>query len=76
MTVFGEDLLLERAGIHADPDRDAALTAGVRDLLYPVVRADIARIDTYFIHSRGTCLESELIVEVNVRDDRRLDGFL
>ena len=57
MAVFGENLLFERAGIDAYADGYSALTAGIGDRLYPVVRADVARVDADFIHARGTSLE-------------------
>ena len=76
VSVLGEDLLLERTRVHADTDRNTALTAGVGNRLDPVVGADVAGVDADLVHARGARLERELIVEVNVRDNGSLDGFL
>ena len=76
MTVFGEYLLFERAGVYAYPDRDIAAFARVGNRLYPVVRADVAGIDAYFIHARGASLERKLIVKVDVGDYGHADRLL
>ena len=76
MAVFGEDFLFERAGINADSNRNTALLAGVGHRLYPVVRADVARINPNFVNACGTSLKRELIVKVNIGDDGHADRFL
>ena len=75
MTILGENLLFQRTGIDSDADGDTALTAGIGDRLDSVVRADVAGIDADFIYARGASLERQLIVKVDIRDNRRLDRF-
>ena len=43
--VLLHDVLLERAGVHADADRDPPLAGGLDHLAHPLARADVAGVE-------------------------------
>ena len=75
MTVFCENTLLQGAGINADTDRDILRFAGVGDRLDAAVIADVAGIDADLIHACGDGLQRELVIKMNVGDDRHRYRF-
>ena len=75
--VAGEDVLLERAGVHADADRDAAVLRGGCDLADLGRGADVAGVDAEAVDAGLERGEGEAVVEVDVGDDRAgADGAL
>src|SRR6266540_3125587 len=65
-----DDVLLERARVHADADRHAPLARRLHDLAHALVRADVARVETDALDARGQRGERQAEVEVDVRDER------
>ena len=65
---------VQRAGVDADPDRDAGVLGGPGDLLDLVVElADVARVDPHRGAAGVDRGEDVLGLEVDVGDDRDLD---
>ena len=69
-SILREDFPFHRAGIDANPDRDILRSCGVHNHFYPVVGADIARIQANFMYACRDRLQRKLIVKMNVRNGR------
>ena len=72
-TVLRQHLVIERTGVDADADGDAPLTCRRNHLLDALRSADVARVDAQCRNALRHRLKCELVVEVNVGDERRLD---
>ena len=71
--VFRQHLVIERSGVDADADGDAPLARRRDDLLDALRPADIAGVDAQCRNALRHRLERELVVKVDVRNERRLD---
>ncbi len=63
-------VLGQRAGVDADPDRNPGGLGLVDDHPGLLVAADVARVDPDAVRARVDRLQRERVVEVDVRDDR------
>jgi hypothetical protein len=72
--VFGQYILLQASAVDADADGYALSPAGLRNGAHVRVAADIARIDPDLVGARLGGRDGQLIVEVNVRDNRDGDA--
>ena len=62
---------IERAGVHADTQRDAVIGGRLADVLHLVIElTDVARVHAHSATPGLDCLEHVLRFEVNVRDHR------
>ena len=68
--VFGENILLDRAAVDANPYRDTVIGAGIGNSLDSVFRADVAGIDAYFINARRDTFERKSVIKMYIRDYR------
>ena len=66
-----QNVLLDRTGVDADADRDARRARRLDDLVHPVVRADVARIEPDLLHTGGNGSQRQLIVKMDVGHDRQ-----
>ena len=57
---------LERAGVHADADRDAGFTGGVDDRIHAIHVADVAGVDAQRGGADARGFDGESVVEVDV----------
>ena len=71
--VLLENLLVEGAGVDADADRDAGLLGRLDDSLDLLLAADVARVEAQGVDALMDGLERELVVKVDVRDERHRD---
>ena len=71
--VLGEQVLLERAPVDTDPDRDLALLGQVHDFLHERRAADVAGVEPEAVHPLLERDQRELVVEMDVRDERDPD---
>src|SRR6185295_216363 len=60
----------DRAVVHADADRGSLDLRPLHHLAHAVLVVDVPRIETELVHLRVKGHERELVVEVDVRDDR------
>ena len=72
-------MLFQTAAVDADADGDILLLAGIHHCLYPVVVADVARVDADLIHPHVCAGQRSLVVKVDIRHDgdvhRVFDGL-
>ena len=68
---FLEDVLLHRAGVYADADRQTACLCRLHDRLYTVCAADVARIQANLVHAGLDRRQRETVVKVDVRHHRQ-----
>jgi len=66
LAVFFQQVLLQRPGVDADPHRTAVVAGRLNDLLHPVDRADVARVDAQAGGARLGRLDPPAIMEVDV----------
>ena len=72
--VLSQQILLHRPAVDADADGDPPLAARVGHRAHPLGRADVAGVDADLVHPLPRALERKLIVKMNVRDQRDVDG--
>ena len=68
MSVFFNDRLFQRAAVDTDTDRHMACFCHVHDRFYPILAADISRINTYFIHTVFHSFNCQPIIKMNIAD--------
>ena len=66
--VLCQNMLFQRAAVHADADGDVPLTASRHHGAHPFRVPDVARVDADFICARLGAADGKTVVEVNVRD--------
>src|SRR5690606_6479987 len=66
-------VLLQRAGVDADADRDALVTGGIDHRAYAILATDVARIDAQAVDTQLGHAQGDLVVEVDIRHQRYLD---
>src|SRR6267142_661601 len=71
--VPGQEVLLERAAVDADPDGDPLVLGDVDDLLDESLAADVPGIQTQAVHALLERDEGQLVIEVDVGDQRDPD---
>ena len=71
--VFFQQMLFQRAGIHANTHRAAMIARGLDDLLHALTAADIAGIDAQARRAAVGSLDRAFVMEMDVRDDRHID---
>ena len=71
--VLLEDLLVEGTGVNADANRDAGLFGGLDDGPDLLLAADVARVEAQGVDALVDGLERELVVKVDVGDERHGD---
>ena len=74
--VAGQNVLFQTAAVDADADRDILLLAGIHHRLYPVVIADVARVDTDLIYAYVRAGQRSLIVKVDICTMGMFTAFL
>ena len=62
-------MLFQTAAVDADADRDILLLTGIHHCLYPVIIADIARVDADFVYAYVRAGQRSLIVKVDICHD-------
>ena len=67
-------LLLQGAAIDADADGDMSRTAGLHHRLHPLLRADVAGVDTDFVHPLAGTLQGQPVVEMDIRHQGDMDA--
>lgn len=67
--VAGQNVLFQTAAVDADADGDVLLLAGIHHCLYPVIIADIARVDADLIHTHICTSQCSLVVKVDICHD-------
>jgi hypothetical protein len=72
LAVFFQQVTLEAAGIHADPDRTAVGLRRADHFGDPLARSDVAGVDTEASRALVGSFERPLVVEVNVGNDRHV----
>ena len=65
-----KDLLFQRTAVDANADRDALRPTGICNRLYPLVGANIARINADFIHPRLHAGKRNAIIKMDIRHNR------
>jgi len=65
-------LLLQRTGVDADTDRYVLVTGCVNQCAHAIFLADIARVDAQAIDAELQDAQGDLVIEVNVADERHL----
>ena len=75
VTVFGQNVLFQRAVVDSNADGNAPLAAGVRHGLDPVLVPNVARVDADFVDARGGGFQGQLVVEVDVGHQRDGNGL-
>ena len=73
-TIFFEQILFQRPGIHTDADRAAIGLGGVDDFVHPFCAADITGVNPQTCCARICCLERTFIVEMDIGNDGDLRG--
>ena len=68
-----QEVLLQRAGVDADPDRHLPLGRRLGDLAHPPGGADVPRVDPQAVHPPLQAGEGQSVVEVDVHDQRDPD---
>ena len=63
----------EAAEIDADADGDVALLGRLHHLAHLVFVAQVARIESQAVHAAGGALQGQLVVEVDVGDERNVN---
>ncbi|MNW61208.1 hypothetical protein D3C74_392480 [compost metagenome] len=76
ITVFLKQMVLQRAGVYPDPNRDAAFLTSFNNGLNLLSAADVARINPDLVDAVFDCQQRQLVVEVNVRNQRDMNPFL
>ncbi len=71
--VLALQFLLQRTGVHADADRDAVVARGLDHGAHAILAPDVARVDAQAVHAGLGHGERDLVVEVDVRDQRHAD---
>src|SRR4030095_7222993 len=71
--VPGQEIFLERAAVDADADGDPLVLGDVDDLLDEMLAADVPGVQPQAIHTLLERDEGELVVEVNIGDQRDPD---
>ena len=72
--VFGEDILLYRAGVHADAHRDMMRLDAVRQNTHVLFAADVAGVDAQLMDAVFHRLDGELVIKMDVGDQRNGAG--
>ena len=68
--VFGKDILFDRTGVDADAHRNVMSLYAVGKNLDILFAADIAGIDAQFMNAVFNRFQGELVVKVNISDQR------
>ena len=74
--VFGQNLLFERAGVHAHPDRDSPLRGFIDHGFDALSGADISGVDADFIRAVLNGGHRQPVVEMDIRHQRDVDLLL
>ena len=78
VTVFGQNVLFQRAGVDTDANRNVLFTAGNRHRAHPLVLPDVAGVDANLIDTRRHAIQRQTVIKMNVRHQRhihrRFDG--
>ncbi|MCY1332007.1 hypothetical protein D9M69_176880 [compost metagenome] len=69
-------VLLQRAGVDADADRDVLVAGGIDHRLDAVLAADVARVDAQAVDAQFGDAQGDLVVEVDIGDQRHLHLLL
>ncbi len=76
LAVFLLQVFFQGAGVDADADRNTAITGSVHHSTHAVFTPDVAGVDTQTVHTQFGHAQRDLVVEVNVGNQRYLDQLL
>ena len=68
--VFGQDILLHRAGVHANAHRNVMGLHTVGENTHVLLSADVAGVNAQFVNAVFHRLDGELVIKMNVGDQR------
>jgi hypothetical protein len=74
-SVLGEEIFLEGAAVHADPDRNVPIRGSLHHLPHAIGPADVAGIEPEAVHPRREGLEGQDVIEVDVGHERGVDAL-
>ena len=74
--VLCQQLLLQRAAVHADADGHLVRAAAVHDRLHAVLPADVAGVDADLVRAVLRSGDGKAVVKVNVRHERNMNAVL
>ena len=74
--VLCQQLLLQRAAVHADADGHLVRAAAVHDRLHTVLPADVAGVDADLVRAVLRRGDGKAVVKVNVRHERNMNAVL
>ncbi len=70
LTVFFLDILLQRAGVHADPNRDIVIARAIHNGTNTIFTANIARIDAQTVNPVLSHFQRDAVIEVDIGHQR------
>ena len=73
--VLLDQMLLQRAAVHAYPDGNAVLLRLIHNRLHSLLRTDISRINPDFIGAALNRRDSQAVVEMNISHQRDVNGL-
>ena len=76
LAVFGQNILLQRAAVYPDADRDVPLAAGIGHRLYTVLTPDISGIDPDLVGAGRNGFQSQPIIKVDIHHHRQRTALL
>src|SRR5471030_1488689 len=76
LAVFLLQVFFQGTGVHADADRDPAVTSGINHRTHAIFTTDVARVDAQAVNAQFGYAQSDLVVEVDVGNQRHLDQLL
>ncbi|MNS66294.1 hypothetical protein D3C72_995030 [compost metagenome] len=76
LAVFLLQVFFQRAGVDADADRNAAITRCIDHRPNTVFTTDVARVDTQAVDAQFGHAQGDLVVEVDVGNQRHADLLL
>ena len=69
-------MFFQRAAVDPNANGNLLLSANIRHRFYPIVAADIARVDTDFINATLCRTQRQTVVKMNVRHQGHIHGVL
>jgi hypothetical protein len=76
LAVFFLQVFFQGTGVDADTDRNPAITGGIDHGTHTVFATDVARVDAQAVDAQFGHAQRDLVVEVDVGNQRHLDQLL
>src|SRR4029453_14526206 len=76
ITVLLKQMIFQRTGVNANPDRNSFFLTSLNAPLYPFPTTDVARINPYLVDAVLNSQQCQTIIKMNVRDKRNMNALL